>query len=117
MSEDKVNGTASKSGLGQKKAYDEKEDVEKNKSMAILSYLWILFLIPLLNKKNSRFCQFHAKQGAVLFFLSFATVIPVLGMVFGLLLLFISVIGIIKINNSEWWKIPVIYDWSKKVNL
>jgi len=90
---------------------------EKSKGMAAISYVWILCLIPLLNNKNSKFAQFHAKQGFVLFVLSFATIVPFLGQLLFVILLLLSVISFIKAYNGEWWKIPVIYDWSKKVNL
>ena len=37
------------------------KDVEENKLIAAVGYLGILFLIPLLAKKDSPFAQFHAK--------------------------------------------------------
>lgn len=41
--------------------------VSPNRSlMIVLSYLWILFLIPLLVEKDDREVQWHAKHGAVL---------------------------------------------------
>jgi len=46
--------------------YDAR-DVESNKVMAILAYIWILFLVPLLGAKNSKFAQYHAYQGVALF--------------------------------------------------
>ena len=45
----------------------DKADMNSNKAMAIISYLGFLFLIPLFAAKNSRFAQFHVKQGLVLF--------------------------------------------------
>lgn len=42
-------------------------DIDSNKVMAILAYIWILFLVPLLAAKNSRFAQYHAYQGVALF--------------------------------------------------
>ena len=42
-------------------------DVEANKTVAALSYISILFLVPLLGKRDSKFAQFHAKQGLILF--------------------------------------------------
>lgn len=42
-------------------------DVTKNKVISIFSYIGIFFLIPLLGAKESRFAQFHAKQGLALF--------------------------------------------------
>lgn len=103
----------------------EDADVETNKLVAALSYLWILCLVPLLLKKDSKFAQHHAKQGLVLFIaeilVSFINIIPFLGQLVwffaAILFLVLSVIGIIKTLNGEWWKAPYIYDWSKKVNL
>lgn len=96
-------------------------DVEINKNVAILSYVWILCLVPLLGKKNSKFAQFHAKQGLVLFVLEIiASLIiwfPFFGQLFMLILIVVSVMGIVKVLNGEWWKIPFIYGWSKKINL
>jgi hypothetical protein len=34
-----------------------------------------------------------------------------------LALFVIAVMGIIKTLNGEWWEIPYIYDWSKKIKL
>ena len=42
------------------------EDIQQNKGMAILSYLGLLFLIPLFAAKQSRYARFHANQGLVL---------------------------------------------------
>lgn len=92
-------------------------DVEDNKVMAALSYIWILFLIPLLLKKDSKFCQFHAKQGLILFILSFITWFPIIGWLIGLAIIVVSVVSIVKTLAGEQWQIPFIYDLSKKINL
>lgn len=42
-------------------------DIETNKGMAIISYLGPLCLIPFLVSKESKFSQYHAKQGLNLF--------------------------------------------------
>ena len=44
-------------------------DAEQNKGLAIVAYLGILFIIPLLtgDYKKSAFLKFHTNQGAVLF--------------------------------------------------
>lgn len=39
------------------------QDVANNKAMAILAYIGILFLVPLLGAKHSPYAQFHGKQG------------------------------------------------------
>lgn len=42
------------------------EDIEKNKSMAVLAYLGILVLIPYFSAKESPYARFHTNQGLVL---------------------------------------------------
>ena len=45
----------------------QSEDVNQNKVYGILSYLGILFLLPLLAAKESLYARFHTNQGLVLF--------------------------------------------------
>lgn len=45
----------------------DKKDIEKNKGISILSYLGPLCLIPFLIQKDSKYAQYHAKQGLNLF--------------------------------------------------
>lgn len=96
-------------------------DVEANKVIAALSYVWILFLVPLLAKRDSKFAQFHAKQGLVLFIIELIAGLivwfPFFGQLIMLGLIVVAVMGIIKALNGEWWKIPYIYNWSLKINL
>jgi len=103
------------------KSASSNHDIERNKTVAALSYAWILFLVPLLGKRNSKFAQFHAKQGLVLFVVELAASLlmwfPFFGQLLMLALVVVSVMGIIKALNGEWWKIPYLYDWSKKFNL
>jgi uncharacterized membrane protein len=42
---------------------------------------------------------------------------PVLGQLLFLALVVISLMGVVKTLNGNWWKIPYIYEWSKKINL
>ncbi|MDD4902731.1 MAG: hypothetical protein PHE24_06380 [Patescibacteria group bacterium] len=96
-------------------------DAQENKYVALFSYIYILFLIPLLAKRESKFCQFHAKQGLVLFVIdiivSLFVWIPVIGQLLMLAVAIVSIIGIIKVLNGEYWKIPYIYDWSEKIKI
>jgi len=39
------------------------QDIEMNKTVSILSYLYILVLVPLLGMRESPFAQYHAKRG------------------------------------------------------
>jgi len=45
-------------------------DIEKNKVVAALSYLGILFFLPLVVCPESRFGRFHANQGLLLLIVS-----------------------------------------------
>lgn len=103
--------------MSTKKTNAKDPNAEPDKNMAALSYAWILCLAPLLGKRKSKFAQFHAKQGLILFVLSIFTVVPFFGQLLMLALVVVSVMGIVKTLNGEWWKIPFIYGWSKKINL
>lgn len=109
------------------KGSDLQKDIEENKAITFLSYLGILALVPLLAKKESKFAQFHAKQGLVLaiavavaFWVS--GVIPFLG--FFLLTPAVSIggivlmiIGLINVANGEMKELPIIGELAKKINL
>jgi uncharacterized membrane protein len=45
----------------------EESIIEEGKVWAIIGYLGILFLVPLLAKKDNKFALYHAKQGLILF--------------------------------------------------
>ena len=102
----------------------ESQEVLDGKAYALLSYLWILCLIPLLLKKENKFALFHAKQGLVLFIAEIAVgligVIPVLGwmiLFFGTFLFgILSLIGIVQVLMGNYWKIPVVGDIAEKIN-
>lgn len=94
----------------------EKSDVENNKVMALLAY--IIFLVPLLAAKESKFAMFHANQGLVLFLGAVAVnivggIIPIVGwfiiLPIGNLLVFIlAIIGIINAAKGEAKPLPLI---------
>lgn len=100
-----------------KRSFDPK-DIADNKFVAALSYIGLLFLVPLLVKKDSPFSQFHAKQGLVLciafFLLSF---VPVLGWLVSLVLLVVDIIALVKTLSGEAWEIPLVGDVVKKLNI
>ena len=95
---------------------------EEKDLTAILSYIGILFLVPLLACKDNAFAQFHAKQGLVLFIAEIATMliawIPILGWLVGLVAwivwLVLSIIGIINVVNGKQVSIPIIGEFAKK---
>ncbi len=90
--------------------------------IAILSYIGILFLIPLLAAKDSPFAQFHAKQGLVLFIAEIATMliawIPIIGWLIGfiawIIWLVLGIIGIINVVSGNQKPLPIIGGFAKK---
>ena len=43
------------------------DDVSANKGIAWLAYMGLLLLIPMLAKKDSKYCEYHVRQGVTLF--------------------------------------------------
>ncbi len=100
-----------------------KKDIDDGKSIAWLSYLGLLLLIPLLVKPENTFCKHHAKQGIVL--LGLWIVVSILSRLIGVLaplaflaLTVISIIGIVQSLSGNYWKAPLgIYQLSQKFNI
>lgn len=99
------------------------QDVEANKLMGILSYLPLLFLVPIFAAKDSPYAKFHANQGLILFLGGCITNavtfvlqrLPFMGFfgwifstVVGILWLVLAIIGIINALNGEAKQLPVI---------
>ena len=96
--------------------------------MIVLSYLWILFLIPLLIEKEDSEVQWHAKNGMVLTVLEiviqillnfivatgigclFAIFIPLVFLAFAV----VRLISIIKGLNGERFLVPGISKYAEK---
>ncbi len=101
------------------------KDIEENKAIAFLSYLGILFLIPLLAKPKSKFCVHHAKNGLILFIawliIAAVSIVPFLGWLIaflGAIVLFIyCIVGIIKALQGEFWEMPFLGQYTKHFNL
>ncbi|MEC5422984.1 hypothetical protein QGM71_05660 [Virgibacillus sp. C22-A2] len=95
---------------------EESVDVKENKGMAILAY--ILFFIPLLAAKESKFAMFHANQGLTLFLSGvgvsvLGTFIPIIGWLLilpigSLFIIILAVIGIINAANGKEKALPLI---------
>jgi uncharacterized membrane protein len=93
------------------------DEVEKGKGMAWLSYLGILWLIPMLTLKENAFAKFHVKQGIVLTIYGVAVglvggIIPFLGWfvvapVGSIIVLVLAIMGIINSVGGKYWKCPL----------
>ena len=92
------------------------EDINKNRHMAILAYLGLLFLVPLFAAKDSPFARYHTNQGILLFVVQTigiaATQIPYAGWVAGAIVNVFTtallVIGLINAFKGEAKELPVI---------
>lgn len=99
------------------------DDVLDGKVIAILSYLSILCIIPLLFKKNNLFVLSHGKQGLVLFVAQVAVFI--LHIILGdwflklgmFVLLSLSFIGLLAVLRGQYIKIPVVSSIAEKITL
>ena len=93
----------------------------EQKVYALLSYLWILFLIPLLVKKKDKFVKAHAKQGLMLFIcwivVMMLAIIPLLGWILApilnIILLIVSIFGIVKSVTGKSFEIPYVGKYAK----
>ncbi len=101
--------------------YNEKQDVKDNALIAAIGYVWILCLVPLFLKRNSKFATFHAKQGLILFILEIVGWlifwIPLLGWLVFLAVLILAIMGIMNALQGVWWEMPVLGKYAKKINL
>lgn len=95
--------------------------------MLILSYLFILALIPLLTEKDDKEIQWHAKHGLIISaaWIVLAVVsmilqiIPVIGNIVGCVISLAMLVGvpivaiicIVKAINGERFKLPVVSDF------
>ena len=93
------------------------KDVQENKLWAFLGYLGILCLIPLLAKKDSRFAQFHAKQGLVMLIGYFFVWIPIVGWLLGIVLFVFWIMAIISVFSGQMKPLPIIGDLAAKINI
>jgi uncharacterized membrane protein len=104
-------------------AAGDTSDIEKNKVFAVLAYLGILFLVPLLAAKDSKFARYHTNQGIVLFlafvvaYIAIAIMghIPFVGCLVLVLFPVVSighlvfiVLGIINAVNGKYKPLPLI---------
>lgn len=104
---------------------ENKKDVQENKALAAVSYIWILCLLPIIVGTKSKFAMHHAKQGLVLFIAEIAlwivSIIPVIGWLIGfigfILAIIVSILGIVKALAGEYWQIPYIGKFADKIKL
>ncbi len=107
----------------------DKKDIEDNKVLAALSYIFIICFVPLLMARDSKFAQYHAKQGLVLFIVEAIIMllsnififIPIFGwlviMVAYIVVVVLSIIGILKALEGTYCEMPVLGEYAKKLKI
>jgi len=87
-----------------------KEDVEKNKTMAIIA--WFIFFIPLLtDAKDSKFAKFHANQAllvTLLYVVAAFTAPFLIGFLIYPVAFVFWVMGIVSAANGQMKRLPLI---------
>jgi len=99
---------------------EEEEKLEQKEGkvnpLAVLSYLGVLVLVPLLVEKKDEFVKFHNRQGLVLFICEIATLaiswFPILGWMLGfiawILWVVLSIIGILNVLSGKKSSLPLV---------
>lgn len=104
-------------------------DVDANRLLAALAWLWVLSVVILLVKKDSAFVQFHARQGALVFGVSvLAWVVLTLLSFLGpltwvlqnlvqLVVFIVIVVGFLQALRGRWWAVPVLGRFASNLRL
>ncbi len=93
---------------------EQKMDIEKNKDVAAMSYLWILSVVVLYARRESPFIEYHARQGLWLFLVSIPVwLIPVAGQYLEFFVLAAMIIGFINAAQGRIHDLPVIGQLAK----
>jgi uncharacterized membrane protein len=97
--------------------------------MIVLSYLWILALVPLLVEKEDKEVQWHAKHGIVLmvaeivfwivfniviYMIPFGCIVGLLGPLVALAFLAVHIMAMIKGINGQRLIIPTLSEYANK---
>jgi uncharacterized membrane protein len=97
-------------------------DIKEGKIFAILGYLWILCIIPLVFKKENSFVLNHSRQGLVIFvgvvaIFIFSIVFPWLLRPGLFLAGILSLWGILEALQGKDLRIPFVRDYADKITL
>ena len=108
------------------------KSIEEGKIFAFIGYWGLLFLVPILAKKDNKFAVFHGKQGmvaciacvALIIVITIIALIPYIGPVIYfvgwlaiLVICVFCIIGMIKALTGSYWKMPIFGDIAEKINI
>lgn len=91
---------------------------QNDRLYGVLSYIWILWIIPLVAAPKSKFARFHANQGLVLFLFSVVygivgSVVPFVGWfliipICALIHLVLAIMGIVNAASGQQKPLPLL---------
>jgi hypothetical protein len=105
----------------------EKSEVDEGRPLAWLSYVSILFLIPLFALRGNHYALFHVRQGMILFaykigliivslILSLFVIGPVVWIVGSIMLFVLCIMGIVMSAQGKFWKCPFwVYELAQRL--
>jgi uncharacterized membrane protein len=114
--ENSDNEEAAKESTASNNFENNSKNVDNSRAMAILSYIGILVIIPILVAKDSKFVMYHANQGLILLIawiiLTAVNIIPILGQIIwflgSIVLLVFMVMGILNAAKEKQKPLPII---------
>jgi uncharacterized membrane protein len=84
-------------------------DIRLNKDIAAFSYIWMMSLFIYMTKKESKFIQYHSKQGIVLFLLTIpVSFIPWVGKYLVFLIVAAMLLGFLNAANGQYRDVPCV---------
>lgn len=96
-------------------------DESETRGLAAISYVWILFLVPILLKTKSDYVMYHVRQGLVFFILSticsFIIWIPIFGWFLGIFIFILFIIGLLNALTGKKEPLPLIGKYAEKINI
>lgn len=111
---------------------EEDKSIEEGKLFAFIGYWGLLFLVPILAKKDNKFAVFHGKQGmvltiafiAVIIVFTILSIIPYIGILFMIIewlalivMCVFAIIGMIQALTGKYWKMPIFGDIAEKIKI
>lgn len=121
-------GEEVKAAAAQQTVVNNTDDAEQNKVISLFAYIGILWLIPLLAGKDSKYARFHANQGLLLFICeaAWSIVVSILSAIFyainfwvgsivssilglaSVVFLVFAILGIVAAVNKQEKELPII---------
>jgi len=115
------NKNMDKNSIGDFNYHGHDLDIEDNRVIAAIGYVWILCLLPLFFKRHSKFAQFHGRQAALLFlaetFGSLIFWIPLVGWVLFVIIIGLAIAGLLNAWLGHYWEMPILGKYARKISL